>query len=591
MSHTAAPRTDDRRGQCRWSTCFDGSGTFARPVNEDAMGVAEEDAAFSRDLASKVTELPPGWGPQDLRRRLRGHVVIDETGGLRFSTSVLRDAAYRGLPFRERRALHLRAADAIAAATAHLPVPPPVLSLHLQQAGEHERCHRAALAAADEARGSYAMAEATELYQRALAAAKHLEIDATELARVWSALGDASAVSGSYSRAAKAYATARRLSPGRPADVAVACIKEGNLAERRGRRAGAVRWLRRGLRTLEGETGAEAARARALLQVAYAVRCQYEGRLDEAERWCRLAIAESEETDDEGVKAQALLVLDTSLHALGRGEEAVHAEQALAIWKEAGDRFNQGWALNSMGAHAYWEGRWHDALDLYRRSVDIHARIGNDIDAGLASCNIAEILIDQGRLDAAERMLLRTRRTWRACGFAHGIPLATRHLGRVALRRGDPTLAEHHFLEARATLQSNGMVTKVAEVDLWRAECRLVEGDVAAALGLLDASDVAIRASRSTELAPMLLRLRACALTHVGDAVTARACLDESLAVARARGADYDVALALTAIAALGSSETEAELPDPMLQAREIFLRLDVEVVPTLPLRPTRAAP
>lgn len=89
----------------------------------------------------------------------------------------------------------------------------------------------------------------------------------------------------------------------------------------------------------------------------------------------------------------------------------------------------------------------------------------------------------------------------------------------------------------------------------------------------------------------MLLRLRACALADVGDSVTARACLDESLAVARARGAGYDVVLALNAIASLGSSETEAELPDPMQEAREIFLRLDVEVVPTLPLRPTLTAP
>jgi hypothetical protein len=84
-----------------------------------------------------------------------------------------------------------------------------------------------------------------------------------------------------------------------------------------------------------------------------------------------------------------------------------------------------------------------------------------------------------------------------------------------------------------------------------------------------------------------LLRVRGCALMQLGRMTEARAALDESLSEARARGAEYEVALALDALVVLGrlAGDETTTLDE---ERTTIFERLGVVATPELPL--TRVA-
>ena len=74
--------------------------------------------------------------------------------------------------------------------------------------------------------------------------------------------------------------------------------------------------------------------------------------------------------------------------------------------------------LNNLGMFAYFDGRWDDAIALYRRARVRGERSGRPADVAFIDCNVGEILSDQGHLDEAEEHLQRARRVW--SGTARG---------------------------------------------------------------------------------------------------------------------------------------------------------------------------
>ncbi|MEA3018579.1 MAG: hypothetical protein QOI47_103, partial [Actinomycetota bacterium] len=127
----------------------------------DMLAALADDASLDRASAASVS------------RRVNAFLVPDGTRRLRFRHQLIRDVAYQSLPFRERRALHLRAGDAIERAPGHDDCErASILSLHFLHAQEFERCWHHARIAGDRACEKYANVEAVELLERALSAAK-----------------------------------------------------------------------------------------------------------------------------------------------------------------------------------------------------------------------------------------------------------------------------------------------------------------------------------------------------------------------------------------------------------------------------------
>jgi tetratricopeptide (TPR) repeat protein len=167
--------------------------------------------------------------------------------------------------------------------------------------------------------------------------------------------------------------------------------------------------------------------------------------------------------------------------------------------------------------------------------------------------NLGEILSDQGRLDEAREIFDEALGVCRSIHFPVGHALCVSNLGRVASRAGRYDDARNWFDEARDRFRRIGADSFVVEVDSREAERRLFAGD---AEGAVELADDAVRRATSLGGIPvaqsMLDRIAGVALMLAGHDDPARARLEASRVRAIDAAADYELALTLHAIAAVG---------------------------------------
>jgi tetratricopeptide (TPR) repeat protein len=354
------------------------------------------------------------------------------------------------------------------------------------------------------------------------------------------------------------------------------------LSERAGRITATVRWARRGLRMLEGLDGRPAVACRARLLAALATARQRQGRHDDAIALCERAISEAEASEAEAALAHACYILDWALFDCGRGAEAVHSERALAIYDRLGDLDRQAAVLNNLGAFAYHEGRWDEAVALYDRAAAASSRAGDVVNAAFGDCNVAEVRSDQGRLEEAEEALRRALLVWRGTDHQSGVAFAMAQLGRTLGRDG-------RVDEGLGLLEEALALSGELRVDAYSA---LIDPLLAEALAFAERPDAALSAADrlladgcEPRQEPLLERVRGFALAQLGQPPTAREAFERSLHIARERKLDYEVACSLHARVSVG--------PDGDLMAAErdaIMARLNVVALHQPRLLRVRAA-
>ena len=221
-----------------------------------------------------------------------------------------------------------------------------------------------------------------------------------------------------------AYRRSRRLVRDVPLREAKLYLKEAWIPERVGRYREAVRMVRKGLAVLESAEGTEADRQRAELSAWYAAIRQAQGRHREAIEWCERAIGLARASENLVGEAHASFILDWALVSSGRFDLATHSERALEIYQQLGDLNGEAVVLQNLGAFAYFQGRWDEAVELYERGREARLRVGNDVDAAMGTANIAEVLADQGHYEMAEQYLQETLRVCRAANYRSGAAFA-----------------------------------------------------------------------------------------------------------------------------------------------------------------------
>jgi tetratricopeptide (TPR) repeat protein len=515
-------------------------------------------------------------------RRLDGLFAAEGEGHVRFRRAVMREAAYAGLPFRTRRRLHAVVGAHLEAEAGDSPEEmAPILSLHFLRAGDHARAWRYARMAGDGARDRFAYVDAAAHYRRAIDAARGLSVARTDLAGVWEALGEARAHTGDLAGATEAFTAARGLVHDDPVREAHLLHRHALVSLDAGRVRPAVRWAMRALRALDGVEGRPAAACRAHLVSTLATVRQRQGRRADAIRLCHRAIEEAEAAGNDAALAHSCYVLDWALVESGRPAEATHSARALEIYTRLGDLDRQAAIYNNLGGFAYFEGRWADAVALYLRGAEASIRAGDAANAAFGDCNVGEVLADQGHLADAEARLRRALRVWRATGYEWGVAFSTALLGRVAVRDGRDADALELLDDALTRFRMLRVDGDAAFVEALLAEAWVFGGH--AELALDTADRLREEAAGGGRAGALLDRVRAFALAQRGDLGGAVAALQSSIASARARGDDYELAVGLDALEALARSVGAGDAARRR-ERDEILARLDVVALPPAPV-------
>ena len=274
-----------------------------------------------------------------LWQRLHGIVDPDATGRMRFRNTLVRDAAYEGLPFRRRSELHARVAQAIESAAASPDDEAPTLALHFFEAQRHDKAWHYGRVAGDRARAVAATVEAATVL-RAGARREPLRVagsPARERADVLVALGTVRQSAGLFDQSFDAFRRATSCSR-TTLSSARACSRDRTRARvRTGPWTLALRETAAGLRLVEGREEPAAVAARAWLLALRSEIRMLQGHAREAISLALTAAAEAERVQELGALAHAYAALDGSYQMLGEPEKAVHERMSLEIYTRSGD--------------------------------------------------------------------------------------------------------------------------------------------------------------------------------------------------------------------------------------------------------------
>ena len=534
---------------------------------------------------------PPSPGTWD---RLHEFFEQESDGYLRFRRSLLRDAAYEGLPYKLRRKLHSTAAARLEAELDHPDEAAGILSLHYLEAGEFGPAWRYAKVAAKHAEGVYANVEAAGLYARALEAGRQLgDVGGEELATVHQALGDAWYRAGEFRRASEAYTATRPLVASDRLMDAGLLLKLSHLEEKLGNYKEALRWTERARDVLHGLSGQEAARQTARSGAWYAMLLQAEGRTIEALEWAERTLAEAEAADDPEALADAYFVMGWAYGDRGRQGGSPLAEVAaesvmrrsLEAYQRSGNVVREAEVLGTLGSLCLWEGRWDEALSYYERGRDAALKIGSAVNAAVTRVNIAEILVDRGEWAEAEAILLETLPLWKASQYHYLLGHCLLHLGRVSLRTNRLDEALGRLEEAKASFLRVGAEKEVPAVDARIAECRIAMGKPEAALDMVRGMlGSATESNGVASVVPLLERIQGHALLRQGDLWGARDALEASLAAAKERNDLFEATLTMLSLIELDRLEGIEPPLEMVTETRALLASRKVRAVPPVPL-------
>ena len=364
-------------------------------------------------------------------------IDADDPSRLSFRHALVHEIAYQGLPYRRRRELHTRAGQVIEAMAGGDPDSvAEYLANQYSAGGDHEKAWRFGRVAADKAKGAYATIEAATQYRRALDAARHLsDVDSLDVAGVWTRLGEVQDLAGQFEDARDSFGQALRLARADPLLLADLRLRRAEAWYLSGRMSQAKRELTLGRRVLEASSrpngGTTLARLIAYEASVHAGNGDPVAALESAQS----AIHQSIAADDEESRARAYTVLDWANFVMGTGE-ARQGEKAVEIYERLGLTERSVSVLNNLGAFAYYEGDWNQAMTWYGKSVDAAERSGNVVVAANTRAAMAEVFNGQRLYDRAIPLAAEAERIIRSSNAVEYLPFVRLQTARATAGSG-----------------------------------------------------------------------------------------------------------------------------------------------------------
>ncbi len=485
--------------------------------------VAEEAVAGLRDAG------PQRWENLDM--------FLDRSAlPWQFKQTLIRDTAYEGLSYTERREVHELAGVAIERHATDSSMVCELLSLHFHAAGSHEKSMRYSNQAAEKANQSFAMAEASTFFGRSVEAARGLG-DPRALGEALTGLGHAESGQGHYGDARAHFEESLGIKRGLGDEQGVAAqlsglglvsrqlgeydkareLFEESLGALRGLdepknlgavlgNIGTVAWLQGDYASArhrfeesvevfrdERDASGLATSLETLGTVAFVM-----GDLKQAAAYYEESIAMHREHGNKPSLAVGLLNLGNVALQEGRLENAREwYEESLDIRRELGDRYGVSSALLNLGNVAYYDHDYDKAYTRYEESLGIGREIGDARGVSQSLHNLSEIAIVNDDLIDAQRLCAEALEIRRGLGEPRGIAESLTTMGNISSDLGDHESARLRYLEALTLLDELGNKPGLAECLEAVASTAAALGDGARAATLLGAVDSILEATGS----------------------------------------------------------------------------------------------
>jgi DNA-binding SARP family transcriptional activator len=150
---------------------------------------------------------------------------------------------------------------------------------------------------------------------------------------------------------------------------------------------------------------------------------------------------------------------------LGRFPQALEAaQQALAIQRQAGSRYLEGIALNILGCASRELGRYEPAASYLQQALAIFRELGDPLVEADSLSDLGEVYLDTGRLEEALACLQDSAGMWRAIGNRHGEAATLARLGTALRLAGEPEQAGEALARALALFEELGDLAQAAVV-------------------------------------------------------------------------------------------------------------------------------
>ena len=362
-------------------------------------------------------------------------------------------------------------------------------------------------------------------------------------AELWTRIGSLSELAGMFEASVDAYRRAERLLREDPLGCAKVLELRATVHTRTGELTAATRAVGRARRLLDGADGAGQATLVRLDGLTARIRVEQE-RLGDAMHWAERAAAGARATHDPERLVLALVFLDTVEIYMGvPGLGARHLE-ALQICVDEQLRPLEEVVRGNLGTLAYFAGRWTEAAQWYTTARAVAIEVGKDFGAAETGVNLAELLINQGRIEAAENLLTDALRVLRASGAALFIAQGEVQLARVRLLRGEHAAAEELGGATARRLLELDKATSALEASLVQADAMIREGRPEEALTTIDAAERAASTEAASSL-PRICLQRSRALLAMGRFAEAEELVGTGIRAARETDVPYDEALLL----------------------------------------------
>jgi CHAT domain-containing protein/tetratricopeptide (TPR) repeat protein len=139
----------------------------------------------------------------------------------------------------------------------------------------------------------------------------------------------------------------------------------------------------------------------------------------------------------------------------GQDEKALTLyQQALAIYKEIGNRLGQGITLNNIGQVYDNLRQYEQALNFHQQALAIYKEEGDKAGIGVALSNIGQVYEQQNKLSQALNLYQQALAIHREIGDKSGEGIALRNIGYILLKTGKITEAITTLQEAIKVMES-----------------------------------------------------------------------------------------------------------------------------------------